>query len=188
MVKTNRDILLDTLHTCSNGALIEYLEGKDRCKRCSNHYFDMDCSSCHKYCNHSSCKYGQLEWLESYPDEILQLKYRKQYRGCKDYYAAVSMEELLKMLYKLDIVSFPEAYDSYKVYVHIDKMRTKAIDDQYHKDVVQYPQDSFFDTMDILQDQITLEYYIERYLIPGFEKEEDINKAKYLLSVIYSKD
>lgn len=128
MQKSNRELFLDELSKYSCVDLVDYTNGKLRCLRCSNRYFDGGYNYCHSNINDSNCTEGQIEWLQSYPDDILPLKYNKKYGCCSGYREAKRLQDDLVLLYESGVIDVD--CEDYKnnvnvLYHHVRRLKNK---------------------------------------------------------------
>lgn len=108
MKKTNKAIFLEELSACTDSQTFVDMISSGKCSHCSNHYWDMGQSKCHKNINESSCEKGQAEYFESSPEEDLQIKYRKKYWSCENVEDAYNKLNLIRTLHKAGVIEKAE--------------------------------------------------------------------------------
>lgn len=106
--KTNGELYVEKLLQYSPEEMAHNLHYRNKCRMCSNFYWDANQNGCHRNTNENNCEKGQQEYFESYPGENLAAKYGKKYIVCHDSAHAEQMKELMIALYRNNLVDVPE--------------------------------------------------------------------------------
>lgn len=133
-MKTNREMFLESLASLLDKELIATL--RDKCSRCSNHYYDWSQDCCHEGINDSSCERGQAEWLKAEAGADVQTLYGKKYWSCSGAEEAEILRELANRLFELKIFTADAnicAYCSKSRNCHDCRIQSVIINEHYRR-------------------------------------------------------
>lgn len=103
-METNREKFIEKLKTADTESFINLITGCGKCARCSNSFWDGNCTGCHKNINNSSCEEGMAQYMESRVGENLQVKYHKKYGAFRSYSHAALGRQLADILFQAGVV------------------------------------------------------------------------------------
>lgn len=191
-MKTNREIFIDSLSKMSDSEFAKYTTGAAKCLRCANYYWDGNLPGCHENINNSSCGQGMIEWLSSYPDECLSVKYHKKYSAFKSHAQACLFKKLIMLLYTAGLINKTEPCCGRCTDCSIEKVcyaqyaNIRTMAEEYSKEN-RKNLDSKFERVGIHgigKNHKNILMYISEILVPKIPEPERREQAESLIEMI----